>query len=428
MIRLGSGLRHRRGPVGTTAARLLLVLALTSLLSLLTGCETRDRDNPFDPRNPETGGVPPAIDALAGDGRIELSWDLSGFEGIESVSLERTEAAEPPTVLSPSVGLTEEWIDEAVTNGTTYAYRLVVHTQEGDQLESTSELATPGAAVVWFGDGTGFGLGRLAPDGRDLIFRVGTGRAFLDLAVDLRGGVWATDYFNGQVVQLDPSGEPIRILERQGANVVAYDPASGQVWVGSFIERTLSRYAVTDGQLTLELGDIGLTEDLDVEPFPGAGLWVATQDNGVLRVDNNRVQQRWPEFEWPVALSRDREGWVWVVDRRAATVSRLIVGSGEVSPSDAVLVDPRDCTLDGAGGVYVADPGRGGVIQVDRDGHEVQFWDLPMASGVTRNPRSELLWVVFRESGEVGVYDSRGNETSRVEVGGSPVKVEGLWQ
>jgi streptogramin lyase len=404
------------------------VVASLLCLFVLAGCETRDRDNPFDPMNPDTGGVPPAIEALAGDGRIELSWDLSGFEDIGTVALERADAAEPPRVLSPAVGLTEAYVDETVDNGTTYAYRLVVSTQEGDRLESTSELATPGASIVWFGDAAGLGIGRLAPDGRDPLFRVGTGRAFLDLSIDLRGGVWAADYFNSQIVQLDPEGELVRILPRAGANVVAYDPASAQVWVGSYFERSLSRYAATDGGLNLELEDIGFPEDLEVEPFPGAGLWVATQDMGVLRVDNNRVERSWPDFVRPVALSRDPAGWVWIVDRGAGSVSRLLISTGEVFVADAALVDPRDCTLDGAGGVYVADPGRGGVVHVDRDGIESAFWDLPAASGVTRNPRSGLLWVVFRDSGEIGVYDSAGNELSRLGVSGSPVKVEGLWK
>lgn len=404
------------------------ILALTGSAALAGGCAERERDNPFDPRNPVTGGQPPAIGALAGDARIDLSWDLTAFDDIVQVGLERAEPTGPPQLLAGSLELQGSLADEDVANGTTYAYQLVLETRNGARVTSIADRATPGASRVWVADALGLGVARLTPDGRDLLGRYAVGAAFLDLTLDLSGSIWAADFFGGQIVQLNRDGGIVRVLERPGANTLVHDPFSAQIWVGSYLERSVSRYSVVDGRLNLELPTVGATEDLEVEPFPGSGLWVGTRDAGLLRVSGDRVTTRWEEFLWPVALARDPAGVLWVVDRGAPAVSRLLVASDEIRTGTAFLVDPRDCALDGVGGLLVADPGRGGVVHLDSAGAEVAFWELAAASAITRDPLRDLYWVVFREVQEIGVYDREGREQARGEVTGSPVKVEGFWE
>ena len=407
----------------TTAVIVGVALALGA-----GGCAERDRDNPFDPHNSQTGGEPSAVDAIAGNGEVSLSWDLSGFDGIENLALERTRGDDAPEVIDASLPAAGTRTDTAVRNKTTYVYRILVDTQTGQRLETEPEFATPGASVVWYGDASGRGLGRMAPDGRDRLFMLGGGRTILDAAVDLSGAIWCADYWSGQIVQYTQDGDPVRALDRTGVNVVAYAVESAQMWAGSYYERSVSRYSVTDGRLTLDLQDVGLTEDIEIEPFPGSGAWVATRDEGLVRIELDEVSRRWTEFEWPVALARDGSGFLWIVDRSVPSLSRLEVQSGELFVTDAVLSDPRDCSIDGEGGLYVADPGRGGLVHVDETGAEVEFLALSGASGVTRDPTTEQLWVTFREAGDIGVFLTDGTVLGRTHVGGTPVKVEGLWR
>ncbi|MEZ4651730.1 MAG: hypothetical protein R3E97_23615 [Candidatus Eisenbacteria bacterium] len=408
-----------------TAVRICI---LAALFLAGGGCAERDRDNPFDPRNGETGGHPSAVDAVAGDGEVSLSWDLSGLGDIANLSLQRIQSDGTPVVLEPSIGAIGSVVDRGVRNRNTYGYRILVDVQNGEQLETDTELATPGASIVWFGDASGRGVGRMAPDGRDRLFMVGAGRTVLDAAVDLSGTVWCADYWSGQIVQYSQDGEPLRAVERTGVNVVAYAPEIAQIWAGSYYERSISRYSVTEGRLSLDLQDVGLTEDIEVEPFPGSGIWVATRDEGLVRIEGDRVVRQWTAPDWPVALARDPAGILWVVDRSLGSVSRLDVASGVLSASSVVLSDPRDCALDGEGGLFVADPGRGGLVHVDAGGNETAFVPLSGASGVTRDPISGQLWVTFRDAGEIGTFLPDGTELGRTRVTGTPVKVEGLWQ
>jgi phage tail-like protein len=77
-----------------------------------------------------------------------------------------------------------------------------------------------------------------------------------------------------------------------------------------------------------------------------------------------------------VALGRPRgvavvggRGWLLVADAAGGRIVVIDLASGAVRESwgDGVLVEPWDLALDGAGRIYVADPGAGRVWRLDRD-------------------------------------------------------------
>lgn len=397
------------------------------IILLASGCVEREAANPFDPENPDTNGTPPLLEATADNGAVALTWDLGALDDAAAVRLVRTVPGELANVLFEDPGQgAGAYRDTAVENEVELAYRLEVRTPRGEWLATASELATPGSAEPWVGDASGGGLVRLSPDGRDRIAQVDGFRDLLDLQIDADTTLWAADFRNGEVIHYGKDADPISVWTYSGSNTLALDPLSGHIWIGSFTQQQVVRVDRFGGhQHTIE--GAGLVEDVSPGVFPEGGIWVASRFSGVMRIVLDQVTTTWTEFEWPVALAHDPRGWVWVIDRGNNQVSQILVADGRVIPSTATFVDPRDGSLDGVGGFWVADPGRSGLVHVDGAGREQGFLAVGAFDAVTVDPFRQHLWAVDRQAGRIVVFDTAGLELARVSIGGSPVKVEGSW-
>lgn len=405
---------------------ILLAILLGILAASLLGCEGRDRTNPFDPLNPHTEGHPAVLNAVAGDSRVELRWSLDDVDAPVQVRALRDTRGKSDELFTDAGRGSGYFLDTGVENGTTFSYVLELLTPGGDWLRSAPELATPGPAEPWVGDAQGRGVGRLSPDGRDLLFRVQDVYEVLDIQIYPDGTPWMADWGTGRVLHLDHDGRILASWVLPGANALAIDQVSADIWVGSFTLQQVSLYS-RDGRIAWSDSTVGAVEDLEPGRFPQGGVWVASRSAGVTRIYGQRVQNLWPDFDWPVSLTRDSSGGVWVIDRGSRRVSRIDGDTGEVAPSTAELIDPRDGTIDGAGGLWVADPGRGGLCHLDASGDETGFLAIGAVSAVTLDPEDGRLWAVFRDEGRVSVYDTAGEEQVRTQIGGRPVKVEGSW-
>lgn len=98
----------------------LFLVAVFSLALLWSGC-TNDRDfvNPFDPENLRTAGSPPGLKLTAGDAKVTVSWQNSGFEGIAKYRIYRRFTGDPDAAfeLAGEVDVPRtEFIDEGLTN------------------------------------------------------------------------------------------------------------------------------------------------------------------------------------------------------------------------------------------------------------------------------------------------------------------------
>jgi hypothetical protein len=87
----------------------------------------------------------PTLSAQAGDAQVALSWSAVG--GAQSYNLYRGTASNAETQLASGLGGTS-YVDTAVTNGTTYYYRLTAVNVNGESAASNEVSAKPNAAPV----------------------------------------------------------------------------------------------------------------------------------------------------------------------------------------------------------------------------------------------------------------------------------------
>ena len=407
------------------------LLGFLTLLLSLGGCEARDRANPFDPRNPDTHGEPELLDARAGNREVTLQWDTIELEGIREANLYRREApGGPETRLTPGgVDLAAgSFNDATVRNGVDYEYRLALSLTTGAQRSSAWDAATPGRAIPWVADADGGGLLRLTPDGRDLIRRVDAGLWFLDLAADTSTAtVWTAEYLEGSLSRYDADGRRLLNSPSDGARTVAVSRDGANIWVASFRDGRIEKRGV-DG--TLLWHDITRAHVEDLLAASDGGLWSAgwfeSGEGEVRFYRDDQLVTQYNDLLRPVALAEASRERIVVVDRLDRRLRSFDPLGNEGPSSGQVFLDPVDLCPDGAGGVWVADPGRGGVVRLNRYLDEVLFVALPQVLGITLDPVGGRLWAAGVEG--VSTLDLSGRILTSVPLGGRPVKVDLLYE
>jgi hypothetical protein len=408
------------------AATLRFGLAAAVSLLLASGCERRDRANPFDPRNSNTGGVPSLLSTLAGYRQVDVAWDVEDLDGVERVYLYRRlidGAVTPltPEGVEPSV---HSHRDFSAQNDVDYEYRIELTITGGERAVSAWDAATPGDAVPWVADSDGGGLSRITPDARDRVLRLGRGWV-LDVAVDsLDPGVWCVDYLDGLLLRYGLDGSERLRLSIPGARAVAVDLDSVSVWVGSFDGRRLER-RWRDGGAAWSDSTAGFVEDL-LAASP-SGVWLANRDGELRLVRDDHVLVRITELRHPIALAAG-PGVIYVLERGTeqgpARVRRFDAFGIPMGASDATFSSPADISGDGQLGVWIADPGRGGLVHLNGALSEDGFVPLAGVLGVTWDERAQRLWVAG--SFGVKILDAAGGTVSGLPMGPRPIKVEVL--
>ncbi len=408
------------------------VIGIAVLIHLTSGCETRARTNPFDPRNPDTGGAPALLRALADSGSVDLYWELGQFRDVRGGRiLRRPEGGPEETAFSFSGIGAGAMVDRGLESGRTWSYRLEVDAQSGP-ISSAAVVAMPGGSEPWVGDAAGGGVARLTPDGRGVRFRAEPGRDLVDLTMEEDGSFWAADYGNGAVVGSDREGRRREAFDLYGANTIAVDAADGRLWVGSFDQRVVF-LTERDGRTSWGDSGAGLVER--VRAAPGGGAWVASRDHTVSFLRNGAVLFRASDLAQPVGLAVDSMGRAWVTDRGDGRVYRYGPGGILRQESPALFDSPQDAETDEHGGAWIADPGRGGVVHLDSSLRERTFVPCPDAQAVAWDAPNQRLWVCRAPVGRVEVFAvAPGGAVEEVrllvslEVGGRPVVVRGTWR
>ena len=400
-----------------------LVPAAFLLLAVAQGCDTRVRENPFDPMNPESGGRPSLLTAIARDGFADLRWDDGGMRGIAGFTIHR---GENPGALElvAEVSAEDRFLREVgLAPDVTYYFAVGFRFNGQAPLLTEVQAVTPGPDVPWVLDAADPPLALLSADGRAVVSRQAPGADLVDLSVDPSLSLaWSVDPTNGHVVAYDHNGDLDRLWERfDSPTRVSADLESGGVWIISFDKGTLMRVDAA-GKRTLV--DDTLVGPLDVEASPIGGCWVCDELGQIHRYSPTGDRFTPAQVARPLELSAAGDNEVWIADPVAGEVVK--VSNLGVTARAAGFDGPFSVAATPDGGCWVADRER--VLRVDGDGEVLLTVEgFIGARAVASNPRTGECWVA----------DSLGDMIVRVSSDGawvvtmtevlSPFAVAGRW-
>jgi hypothetical protein len=120
----------------------LLMLCVVALVGFV-GCDLLFGLDEVPPVKPG----PTNLHAIAGDGKVDLTWD--SFSGASELYVKRSETSGQETALDPPLPSTAtSFTDNGVTNGTIYFYVVTARVGGVETQPSNEEMATPGLGAL----------------------------------------------------------------------------------------------------------------------------------------------------------------------------------------------------------------------------------------------------------------------------------------
>ncbi len=384
-------------------------------LALVAGCSSRPHSNPFDPKNPETGGRPSGFVALAENTFVRLQWSPSTAPGLVGFELRRRIAGEPDYLVLPLQlpANSSGFVDLGLSNGTTYEYQLYHVFQNGPGGLPAEDRATPGLERAWATDPEAGMIARMTPDGRHIAAQVAGFSAPYELAVDDYSGVaWVGDIGDGSVSAVLPDGRvSVQVTGFSRPAGLAIDWLDRGLWVCDQ-SADLLRHLQPSGQPGTPSSIGGLDEPLAVAIDPAdRSVWVTEHHGNQVRrfsVAGAQLGRTAVTLPWWIAidsLTRD----VWVSSYEQGQVVRM---NSSMVPQDTIAgflgpigidIDPR------RGRVWIADAVASEVVVLDRAGAVLfRVRGLPGARSVSLDLKTGDAWVVATSLGRVAHVSSAG--------------------
>lgn len=389
-----------------------------AILLLVAGCSTRDRSNPLDPGNPDTGGEPKWLEALADEGGVDLSWRVRAYRDLVEV---RVVDAGHGSVLWAGPG-DGSYRDAGLPDGEERRYRLDLVLDSGRTRSLEEVAATPGPAVAWAADAGSGTLARLTPDcrGRRDSFRFASISA---LAVDdTTGEVMVLEYFQGRVTVLDRNGNTrwdLLTLTRPYSGLRTPDGW----WV---TDNNRGQVLLLDEDGNIDYADSTLAFPGDLTPGGEGTVYVVNLTRGVARLEVGEGQTASAPFNDPEVIATAADGTVWVSEAASRSLVHLDADLVELArfPGwervEALRADPVV-----SGGVWVADRGSRRVVLVDPSGAVVQSLGyFPAPVSLVAAPDGSEIWVTDPALGEVVRMSRDGLELSRTAGLSGPIAAD----
>lgn len=431
-LRVPAGRRPAgRGPATRGRAGILAVAGVAVLTGLLGGCGGRDRNNPFDPSNPDTHGEPAGLRAISGCRQVELAWDTYGLQDLEGIRLWRGDAGGSGETLltEPPLGRSvTSYLDAELENGRLYTYRVQFLFAGGDSASLSPREVEPGAAVPWVGDPCGWGLAQLTADGRRFVQRVQVGTAVQDLVVDSAAGrLYAAQFDEDRILVCDSrTGDALEAYAVSGPTGLDWNAGLDLLVVGAFYERRVTWISTASGAVQT----VATTAYPEAVALRDSSLtWIAFDDGTVQRYDLRTGSAGVVSVELgeASALADDPEGGgCWIADRDGKVV--YVNDGGAVAETAAgLLAEPLDLRITGEGTCWVADYGRGMLLELDRDCTErARHESLGAVAEVAVDPVSGALWTTRPDDGLV-IRIRPSGERTEITLAGCPRRLAGDW-
>ncbi len=121
---------------------IMTILVLTTMIHCEKDPAAPERDNPFDPKNVQTGGDPFQLTAKIAGGGITLEWTKPNFSDLQSFKIYRSENENSGySELGTTTASKTDYVDKTIQNGHSYWYLITVVNSEGKETSRTNTAA-----------------------------------------------------------------------------------------------------------------------------------------------------------------------------------------------------------------------------------------------------------------------------------------------
>jgi hypothetical protein len=412
--------------VRTWAAPLLLVVIAAALGG---GCTTRDRLNPLDPANRETGGGLPGFAAIAGNGVVSFQWTRLTQQGVEAYVIQRWRPGEPPALLPGAVygSGASGGSDVDVENDSTYVYRLVARFAFGDSAFSPADSATPGPRYLAVLAAGAPGVFVLSPDARDVVAAIPAVNAFEDADIDRnRNVLWLSDPGSGVILRLGLYGGAAGVtLAIPGVSDLSVSNLRGIGWVAGPDLMQVVAYgpALDESSPRLAVSGVGRPRVVEAGTADPT-VWIGAEEGHVFRVQpsDGSPLELWT-LDAPVrAIALDEAARAaWVVTRRGSVNDLYYLVPGDTTRTlvRAGLDNVADVEVEGVTRtLWISERGRpraalGRLSRLAADGTALTTVTGIEPFGIAVDPGTDMVWVSDLASNRLLLIDRDGRVRRR---------------
>ncbi len=354
------------------------ILALAAILLLVYGCADRDRNNPLDPKNPNTRGKPSGLRVVSVQDTVSLRWDALALDDLTAYKVYRrtlpaTEFAMVGTVPAPGTSFE----DPGLVFDTEYEYEISAVAGGVESSLSDSVRIRPGPTFSYAANNASRSLLRLTHDSRHLVRRTIGFLNIFDLQPNgVTGEVWVIDLFSllsGDILRVTPAGDiQPGAVQLRGPRSLDIDPRNGDVWVVDVRDSLVVKFD-KDGSKLFEADNLGLPVAVSVDPANG-DCWVADFSGGRairLSADGSDRLISGENFSAIRALAvSPTDGAVWASDsarvvKMDAAGTRVLQVTGIFTEAHKLAVFPAD------GAVWAINWDPSFLVKLDSSGTEL---------------------------------------------------------
>jgi len=403
------------------AAVTFLVLVAAAAWS---GCTTRDRLNPLDPANRETGGGLPGFAAIAGNGVVSFQWTRLTQPGVAAYAIHRWRPGEAPAPLEGAVygSAASSGADFDVVNDSTYVYRLVARFAYGDSALSPPDTASPGPLYLAVLSAGAPGVFVLSPDARTIVAAIPATNAYEDAEIDRdRGVLWLSDPASGAVVRRGLYGGVAGVtLAIPGVTDISVSNLRGIGWIASPDLMQVLAYgpALDDPTPRLAVNGAGRARVVEAGTMDPT-VWIGSDEGLVFRVQpsDGSPLEFW-NLDAPVrAIALDetaRAAWVVTLRGSVNDLYYLVPGDTTRTLVRAGLDNVADVEVEGVTRtLWISERGRprfgaGRISRLAVDGTVEAAVGGLEPYGISVDPGSDRIWVSDLASNRVLLLDREG--------------------
>ena len=215
------------------------------IILLFAGCNSRERNNPLDPKNPLSEGKPAAPFITAIKDSVGVSWSHLRFTNATGFNLYRRLDGETAFQLIASLPsyIFAYW-DTRCEYEKNRWYKISVSTGEFESLLSDAVQIRPGPTYLWIADASKGTVTKYSHDGRYRLFQVYGFTEPTNIAADTANNlIWVSDIWDHRIKRIDRGGTIINeAISLLGISDFAFDIEDDMVWATSFSADAVARF------------------------------------------------------------------------------------------------------------------------------------------------------------------------------------------